>query len=133
MSDEIRKHVDGLVSVYIGLNNVKVNDLGKVSKPDWGMGTVNAYSFNLNGELFEFFQGLGIKTKPCLADLLSSLLMDMGFVQGSFEDFCGEMGYDSDSIAILKLYTAIQGNTKKLERVFHKKSIEELSEVLAEY
>lgn len=41
---------------------------------------------------------------PTLADVLPCLQSDLRAAEGSFENFCSEFGYDSDSISALKVY-----------------------------
>lgn len=42
-------------------------------------------------------QGVGITDDPEAADVLASIVMDARLGAESFEDFCGELGYDTDS------------------------------------
>lgn len=55
------------------------------------------------------------KVKPLqIDDVLYSLVMDSYVKNMDFEDFCGEFGYDEDSIKASEIYKACQKATKKL-------------------
>jgi hypothetical protein len=47
----------------------------------------------------EFHQGPAHKGEPVVADVLSCLLLDASSGGESFEDFCGNFGYSTDSIS----------------------------------
>lgn len=47
-------------------------------------------------------------TEPPLADVLSSLLSDASNADTTFEDWCGDFGYDTDSRKALATYLACQ-------------------------
>ena len=51
---------------------------------------------------------------PKLDDVLHSLVMDSSASEQSFDDWCGEFGYDTDSIKALATYMDCQRNTIKL-------------------
>jgi hypothetical protein len=59
----------------------------------------------------DFYGGSAV-ANPSAADVLSSLCLDSNS-SASFEDFCGEFGYDSDSIQALKTFKACQGIAKR--------------------
>lgn len=48
---------------------------------------------------------------------------------GSFEDFCSEYGYDTDSRKAEKTYKAVVQEWKKVERFFSAEELEELWEI----
>ena len=48
-------------------------------------------------ERFDWRQGLGIESDPEVGRVLESLVMDAQAGLESFEDFCGDSGYDTDS------------------------------------
>jgi hypothetical protein len=52
-----------------------------------------------------FHQGSGHKAAPTAADVLSCLTLDMSAGEQSFEDFCSDLGYDTDSRKALAIHT----------------------------
>lgn len=65
-----------------------------------------------------FSQGCGITREPSASDLLNCLASDAaGFANAqSFEDWCSEYGYDTDSRKAEKTYNVIQKQAEHLER-----------------
>ena len=59
-------------------------------------------------------QGSGIKVKPDAATVLDSLSLDASYAGDTFEDFCGDMGLDTDSRKALRLYRACRRIGAKL-------------------
>lgn len=70
---------------------------------------------------------------PCAADVLCSLIHDSSAVGQSFESWCEEFGYNSDSRKAERLYHACQENADKLVRVLGRGLIGELSTMLENY
>lgn len=66
---------------------------------------------------FDFWQGPAITEDPTAVGCLDCLLSDCTAVDGSFQDFCGEMGYDSDSRKAERVYKACQNVRKQMERL----------------
>jgi hypothetical protein len=66
-----------------------------------------------------FFQGPAIEHEPTPADVLYCLLADVsGFENArSFEDWCGDYGYDTDSRKAEKTWKAIEKQVPKLRRL----------------
>jgi hypothetical protein len=65
-----------------------------------------------------FSQGFGIKNDPEIDSVLDALKID--FVDGlSFQDFCLDFGYPTDSISALKTYKACLKNTDKVKKLFN--------------
>jgi hypothetical protein len=62
----------------------------------------------------DFYGGSSV-VNPSAADVLSSLCLDAN-CGTSFEDFCGEFGYDPDSLQALKTYRACIVIERKLQR-----------------
>lgn len=54
---------------------------------------------------------------PRVRDILHSLYMDYSCSQGTFEDFCSNMGYDTDSRRALDTYLACQESGAKLRKI----------------
>lgn len=71
--------------------------------------------------------------EPSPASVLYSLTLDSSAVGQSFESWCGEYGYDTDSRKTHQTYMDCQANADKLARVFAPDVIRQLSEALQEY
>jgi hypothetical protein len=65
-------------------------------------------------------------TAPTAYDVLASLTK---YEVGSFEDFCGDYGYDTDSRSAYKTYKAVLKEWKNIERLFSSEQIELLQEI----
>lgn len=68
---------------------------------------------------FDYYQGTGIQTTPDETPLrvLESLLSDADVSAESFENFCADLGYDSDSRTSEAVYNECKQLRKQLERV----------------
>jgi len=64
----------------------------------------------------DYFQGHAVTEKPDSPNVLSSLLSDASFAQLSFEEFCGELGYETSKEA-RKTYRACLAMATKLEKL----------------
>jgi hypothetical protein len=73
---------------------------------------------------FEFGQS-AVKgnEEPTLYDVLTCL---QKYEVGTFEDFCGEFGYDNDSRTAEKTYKAVVKEFKAMERLFNSEELEVL-------
>lgn len=65
-------------------------------------------------------------TAPTAYDVLVSLNK---YEVGSFEDFCGDYGYDTGSRSAYKTYKAVLKEWKNIERLFSSEQIELLQEI----
>lgn len=116
---------------------------GKIKRDSW---ECYAWEFNLNGQVIEYFTGLGhsIKSKnwnkpksekklikvddytwatvPKLKDVLYSLATDYSCAQDTFEDFCANLGYDTDSRKALDTYLKCQESGHKLRKILKSKN-----------
>lgn len=63
---------------------------------------------------------------PTAYDVLASLTK---YDPGTFEDFCGEYGYDTDSKKAEKTYNAVKDEFLNLSRLFTDAEIEQLQEI----
>ena len=63
---------------------------------------------------------------PTSYDVLSCL---QKYDVGTFEDFCSEFGYDTDSVKALKTYKAVQDEFKNVQALFNDYEIELLQEI----
>lgn len=75
----------------------------------------------------------GTPVAPHPADVLHSLILDSSAVGQSFESWCDEYGYDSDSRKAEATYRECQQNADKLARVLGRPLIAELSTLLQDY
>lgn len=113
--------------------------LGKTKRDQW---ECFSWLFVLNDQTFEYFTGLAHATKtdrfrkpssiknkktirdgdlyvhvPRLKDLLYALATGAQLASDSFEDFCSNLGYDTDSRKALETYLKCQESGHKLRRV----------------
>jgi hypothetical protein len=77
------------------------------------------------GQSFDFYAShadyLAGKTELTDSDLLGAfdcILRDAESGQESFNEFCGEFGYDNDSIKALRIWEACKETREKLVRIF---------------
>ena len=122
-----------------------MNKLGKTKRDSW---ECYAWEFNLNGQVIEYFTGLGHATEsknlvgtkpktltkktikdgttyihvPKLKDVLYSLATDYSCAQDTFEDFCANMDYDTDSRKALETYLKCQESGHKLRKILKSKN-----------
>lgn len=54
---------------------------------------------------------------PYAADVIHTLALDAQFANGTFEDFCGDLGYDTDSRKALENYLQCQRDGERFRRV----------------
>lgn len=105
-------------------------------------GEMFAWKFKAKGETFEYFTGLGHGVKrdtiwgskgkpkePCIGtqsywvripsidDLLECIESDASASERSFDDWCGDLGYDTDSRKALETYLSCQEIGQKLRKV----------------
>lgn len=97
-----------------------------------------------HSEDFDYCTGTGLRSKvlksnharpvaPHAADVLQSLILDSSAVGQSFDSWCNEFGYDSDSRKAEATYRACQESADKLARVLDHKARKELAELLQDY
>ena len=68
----------------------------------------------VNIPIFQWFEKNTRPIQPKLEDILECLIMDIQASQGSFDDFCDEFGYDSDSRKAFSIWEKCCENNKKL-------------------
>lgn len=71
--------------------------------------------------------------QPCAANVLYSLIQDSSAIDTSFEYWCADYGYDSDSISAFNTYQACCRIAKELLRVFTRAQLETLRGLLEDY
>ena len=85
-----------------------------------------------------FYMGSGLVSKmgrpkkPTIKDVLYSMMMD-DVNNINFNDFCGEFGYDNNSIKALKIYEDCQEETEAYYDMFNNEEREFLRELLEGY
>lgn len=82
-------------------------------------------SFPFRSSINDYNQGIR-RLRPY--DVLACLSSDISS-DGTFEDFCLNFGYDTDSRSALDLYLKCQELSSKLRRFFTAQEIEELEEI----
>lgn len=65
----------------------------------------------------DFWQGMAHTESPDAEDVLECLLADASSADQTFERWCAEMGYDSDSRRAESIYQAVQKQTAALRRL----------------
>ncbi len=70
---------------------------------------------------------------PTQASVLYCLLSDIDCADGTFSDFCDNLGYNEDSIKDRDLYFACQKTHKQMYRVFTNDQLGKLRELLEDY
>lgn len=70
---------------------------------------------------------------PHAADVLYSLILDSSAVGQSFNDWCSDFGYDTDSRKAERIYHACQEGADKLSRVFNAEQRKALQTALEGY
>lgn len=87
------------------------------------------------GKDFTVFYSMGsaYTGKPKTSDVIHSLLMDSEAAEESFEDWCSNFGYDSDSRKAERTYRACMETAKKMHRLFTEAELAELREAFSEY
>lgn len=65
-----------------------------------------------------FSKGIGLTGEPTATEVLECLIMDANTLKYSpwFEDWAGDLGYDTDSRQAERTYKAVQWQTLKLKR-----------------
>lgn len=75
------------------------------------------------------------KVKPAILDVLYSLLQDGSahFYSYTFEQWCPECGYDSDSIKALSVFNACVDTGRMLAQAFNRDELETLNAFFQDY
>ena len=132
---------DYLISLRVSFT---VNYVGEVYKDDWNGQLCDQWRVSFTDKIdnrrmsTSFFTGIGSRKdgkpeKPKAASVLHSLLMDTYAIDSSFEDWCSDYGYDTDSIKALKTYKACRSIGERMVRVFSTDTIDAMREILQDY
>ena len=74
-----------------------------------------------------------LPVSPFAGAVLYCLLSDMSCANDTFDDWCGNMGYDTDSRKALQTYLSCQENGTKLRKVFNNDLLKQIEKVLEGY
>lgn len=77
-----------------------------------------------------FSMGIGLNREPELLTVLDCLITDAFAGAETFEDFCSEFGYDTDSRRAERTWKACQETALNLSRLFPEFSRNELQEIV---
>ena len=126
--------------------NFKATGGQLTKRDDW-----ECYQWNIeimhNGKFLntQFYCGLGhvIKTKisskpimpkaPTIKDVMQSLLLDASANDESFNNWCANYGYDSDSLKAFNMYQQCCETANKLNKTFTRNELNEMREALQDY
>ena len=76
---------------------------------------------------FDFGQSIAAGDKePTMYDVLTCL---QKYEIGTFEEFCGDFGYDEDSRSAEKTYKAVSKEYEAMSRMFTESELEQLQEI----
>lgn len=70
---------------------------------------------------------------PSAADVLHSLILDSSAADQSFNDWCEDFGYDSDSIKAFTTYQACCVIGENMRKLFSRTELETLRDMLQDY
>ena len=130
---------NGITKDNILLNiNLEVKEVFKTDedlKDDWKK-DANKYQVKISyfGKSYvtDYYMGSALTREPSKKDVLNSMLLDD--VSGiDFDAFCGEFGYNNDSIKALEAYKVCQRETKAYYNMFDDEEREILQELLQDY
>jgi hypothetical protein len=92
-----------------------------MKKSDNWQDTADQWRVNIGGQFFDYYTGVGHRIndkpqRPELDGVLHSLIMDSAACEESFEDWCSNFDYSTDSRKALQIYLDCQENAAKLRK-----------------
>lgn len=108
---------------------VKYHDFGKHWEGDKDNRHIFKVTLKKDGRQYTFKFGQSIaegSNEPTLYDVLACL---QKYEVGTFEDFCGQFGYDEDSRSAEKIYKGVVKEFENMERLFNVEELELLQEI----
>lgn len=78
-------------------------------------------------------KGTKVPTPPDLVDVLYCLISDGQLAEESFEDFCANLGYDTDSRKALDIYLDCQKQSQSLTKVIGRNLYNTFATLLEDY
>lgn len=127
-----------------GLGLVTTKKLMSFNQPNIGGSKVNRKNQFIVKHGNEFFKAVVVNnrigswllanpTMPTNKDILFALLLDSQVLDESYQNWCDNYGYDSDSMKAFKIYQACCDNTKKLQSCFSSDELANIAEQLQDY
>lgn len=118
--------------LYFEKVRIHAISLGRNKKGDWerfSFAVTISYPGDPTRKIqTDYHMGIGLGKKhrtghvyeptPKAKEVIGSLFSDASCADGTFEDFCGNMGYDTDSRKALETYLACQESESKLRKFF---------------
>lgn len=74
-----------------------------------------------------------VPVKPKNSDIMYSLLSDADAGNYSFQDFCDNFGYSSDSIKAFNIYQECEKTSKNIRKVFTSEQLQQMQIALEDY
>lgn len=84
------------------------------------------YTFTFGQSLLKSNNISRLRTKPTAYDVLACLTK---YEVGTFEEFCSEFGYDTDSRKAEKTYLAVKDEWLNISRLYNDEELEQLREI----
>lgn len=81
----------------------------------------------------EAWRKLAKPQAPHAADVLHSLILDSSAADQSFNDWCADFGYDSDSVKALTTYQACCVIGENMRKLFSREELSTLRDMLQDY
>lgn len=141
-SSEIDTQVDGMLAAH-GVT-LDITLVGERTMDGWAHDEWQV-AFRREGKEFvtEYRTGTGHRVRgtfgcekavaPKAATVLHCLCYDAECGSDTFEEFCGNLGYDTDSRKALKTYLACQEIGSKLRQLLGHTLLQEISDIALEY
>jgi hypothetical protein len=123
----------------IKMKTVHGNKLAEQGKLDDWQRSAHPYTctlmYNNKQMTIPFFMGSAHTSEPKKTDVIPCLLSDYSIVKSSrhFEDFCDNLGYDSDSRKAEKIYNDTKRQAEKFENMFGEEGIQQLEKLYEEH
>jgi len=96
----------------------RANRTDSVTAWDKGASHYNCTLHHEDGSMtFWYSMGSAHKTGPKVGDVLQSLALDASSAEESFEDWCANCGYDTDSRKAFATYEACVATHRELQRL----------------
>ena len=90
-------------------------------QPDWKHHWAQTITLKVgdNVEVFPYFKGAGLPQETSLVDFIECTASDWSCANDSetFEDFCDNFGYDSDSIKALKTFEQLKEQADRFQKL----------------
>ena len=103
------------VTRMTGYDNAKMAELWGKGASHWVVTVYNGSGYSFDSE---YHQGSLIRTPPKLEDVLECLAGDAASGMLTFEEFCENFGYNSDSIRDHKTWEKCRETNRQLQNLF---------------